>query len=229
MKPYSILLLFILVGLNALAQKPINLALKKQLDSILQTDQGIREFVDSETTEKRKDTLAHFFNLEKEVLKQRAWSIMQKIDSINLVKTEAIISKYGYPGKTLVGEPANTTVFYVIQHNPDQISKYYPLIEKAGKKGELPFKYVAMMLDRKLTHEGKDQVYGTQIYGLIINNPQTGKKDFFQYVMPIKDAKNVNKRRKEAGFDSTVEENALRLGVVYKVYTKEEIDKIIKQ
>ena len=85
------------------------------------------------------------------------------------------------------------------------------------------------MLDRKLTREGKDQVYGTQVYGLMINNPQTGKKDFFQYVMPIKDAKNVNKRRKKAGFDTTVEANALRLGVVYKVYTKEEIDKIIKQ
>ena len=229
MKTYSIVLLSILISLNARAQKPINLTLKKQLDSILQTDQGIREFVDSETTEKRKDTLAHFFNLEKDVLKKRAWSMMPKIDSVNLIKIEAIISKYGYPGKTLVGEPANTTVFYVIQHNPDQIAKYYPLIEKAGKKGELPFKYMAMMLDRKLTREGKDQVYGTQVYGLMINNPQTGKKDFFEYVMPIKDAKNVNKRRKKAGFDSTVEANALRLGVVYKVYTKEEIDKIIKQ
>ena len=129
MKTCSTVLLFIFVSLNALAQKPINLALKMQLDSILQTDQGIREFVDSETTEKRKDTLAHFFNLGKDVLKKRAWSIMPKIDSLNLIKTEAIISKYGYPGKTLVGEPANTTVFYVIQHNPDQISKYYPLIE----------------------------------------------------------------------------------------------------
>ncbi|WP_316803876.1 DUF6624 domain-containing protein [Pedobacter nototheniae] len=229
MKIYSLLLFMIFSAVATLAQKPVHLKLKEQLDSILQTDQGIREFVDSETSEKRKDTLAQFFNYPKEELKKHAWNIMPKIDSANLKKVEIIISKYGYPGKTLVGEPANTAVFYVIQHNPTKISAYYPLIEKAGKKGELPFKYVAMMLDRKLTQKGEDQIYGTQVYGLMINNPGTGKKEFFQYVMPIKDPKNVNKRRKKAGFDSTVEANALRLGVVYKAYTKAEIDKIIKQ
>ncbi|MCZ4244531.1 DUF6624 domain-containing protein [Pedobacter punctiformis] len=228
MKIYAVLLLIVFSSLTTLAQKSINFELKKQLDSILQTDQGIREFVDSETSEKRKDTLAQFFNYPKEELKKQAWNIMPKIDSINLKKVEAIISKYGYPGKTLVGEPANTVVFYVIQHNPSKISQYYPLIEKAGKEGELPFKYTAMMLDRKLGQEGKEQVYGTQVYGVMINNPQTGKKEFFQYVIPIKNAKNVNKRRKKAGFDSTVEVNALRLGIVYKAYTKKEIDKIVK-
>ncbi len=191
----------------ASAQKLINMELKKQLDSILQLDQGIREFGDTETSEKRQDTIAALFNSSKEVLKKSQWTIMKEIDSIHLKKVEAIIAKYGYPGKTLVGEPANTTVFYVIQHNPGVIPKYYQLIEKAGKSGELPFKYAAMMLDRKLSSEGKEQIYGTQVYSVQITNPKTGKKDFFEYVIPIKDAENVNRRRKEAGFDTTVEEN----------------------
>jgi hypothetical protein len=62
-----------------------------------------------------------------------------------------------------------------------------------------------------------------------IKNPKTGKKEPFEYVMPIKDPKNVNKIRKKAGFDTTVEANALRLGVVYKPYTLAEIKTIIKQ
>ncbi|WP_051691675.1 DUF6624 domain-containing protein [Pedobacter borealis] len=226
---FILLFLFILGTASiASAQKQINIELKKQLDSILQLDQGIREFGDTETSEKRKDTIAALFNSSKEMLMKSQWKIMKEIDSIHLKKVEAIIAKYGYPGKTLVGEPTNTTVFYVIQHNPGVIPKYYRLIEKAGKSGELPFKYTAMMLDRKLSSEGKEQIYGTQVYGMQILNPQTGKKDFFQYVIPIKDAKNVNKRRKKAGFDTTVEENTKRFGFAYKVYTLDEIKKIIK-
>jgi len=217
-----------ILSMNCFAQKPINTELKQQLDTILQTDQGIREFLDSEVTEERKNAIAQQLNYPRALLDESAWVIMRKIDSINIEKVEHILAKYGYPGKTLVGEPENTAVFFVIQHS-NKIPKYYPLIEKAGKSGELPFKYTAMMLDRKLTGEGKEQVYGTQIYMLKINNPKTGKKESFEYVIPIKDAKNVNRRRKEAGFDTTVEENALRLGVVYKEYTKAQIKEITKQ
>lgn len=216
----------VITALNVFAQKPLNITLKKQLDSILQTDQGIREFVDSETSSNRKDSLAQILNYPREFLEQNTWMAMQKIDSINIGKVEQIISKYGYPGKTLVGEPSNTAVFYVIQHS-DKISKYYPLIEQASKDNELPFKYAALMLDRKLTEEKKEQIYGTQIYMVNAVDPATGKKKPFRYVVPVSDPINVNKRRKQAGFDTTVEENALKLGVVYKVYTYEEINKML--
>lgn len=216
------------ISICCYAQKTVNVELKKQLATILQTDQGIREFLDQDVTEERKDSISQLLNYPRTVLDKSARSIMQKIDSINIEKVERIIEKYGYPGKTLVGEPENTAVFYAIQHS-NKIPKYYKLIEQAGKANELSYKYVAMMLDRKLTGEGKEQLYGTQVYMQMINNPKTGKKEPFEYVIPIKDAKNVNKRRKEAGFDSTVEENARRLGVVYKEYTKEQINKITKQ
>ena len=220
--------LLILLTLNCSAQKTINIDLKQQLNTILKTDQGIREFLDTEVKQARKDTLALLLNYPRAVLDKSSSIIIGKIDSLNLHKVEQIIAKYGYPGKTIVGEPENTAVFYVIQHSPKIIPKYYPLIEKAGKSGELPFKYAAMMLDRKLMGEGKEQVYGTQLSMQTIKDPKTGKKEPFEYVVPIKDPKNVNKRRRKAGFDSTVEENALRLGVVYKVYTLEKIKAITK-
>lgn len=217
-----------LISISCFAQKPINIELKKQLDTLLQKDQGIREYFDSQVKEKRKDEIAQFLNYQRSFLDKNNWKIINTIDSINLDKVEGIIAKYGYPGKTLVGEPENTAVFFVVQHSK-QIPKYYGLIEKAGKEKELPFKYVAMMLDRKLADEGKEQVYGTQIFSKMITNIKTGKKEQFSYVVPIKDAKNVNKRRMEAGLDLTVEENAQRLGVVYKEYTIAEIKEIIKK
>lgn len=216
---------FILFLSLTTSAQSINIDLKRQLDTILKSDQGIREFLDTEVKPARKDSLAKQLNYPRVELDQNSWLIMQKIDSLNVIKVERIIAKYGYPGKSIVGEPENTAAFYVIQHS-NKINKYYDLIEKAGKSGELPFKYAAMMLDRKLSGEGKEQIYGTQVFMKMVKNPSTGKMEAFNYVVPIKDPKNVNKRRKEAGFDSTVEANALRLGVIYKAYTLEEIKAI---
>lgn len=216
----------LLLNLTSSAQN-INIDLKRQLDTILKSDQGIREFLDTEVKPARKDSLAKLLNYPRIELEQNSWLIMQRIDSLNIKKVEQLIAKYGYPGKSMVGEPENTAVFYVIQHS-NKINKYYDLIEKAGKSGELLFRYAAMMLDRKLSGEGKEQIYGTQVFMKTVKNQKTGKMEPFEYVVPIKDPKNVNKRRKEAGFDSTVEANALRMGVVYKAYTLEEIKAITK-
>ena len=60
----------------------------------------------------------------------------------------------------------------------------------------------------------------------MVEDSATGKKEAFSYVVPIQDPQNVNKRRKKAGFDSTVEDNALKLGVTYKVYTLQEIKEL---
>ena len=215
-------------SLTCFSQSPDVRQLKMELDAILMTDQGIRAYSDTETTELRKDTLSRLLGYPRTALDQQGWKIMATIDSINLAKVERIIERYGYPGKTMVGAPTNTAVFYVIQHS-NKIAKYYPLIEKAAKSGELEFKYSAMMLDRKLTMEKKEQVYGTQIYMQVITNPATGKNEPFAYVLPIKDPKGVNERRKKAGFDSTVEENALKFGIKYKVYSYQEIEQIVNK
>ena len=214
------------MSIKGIAQQSLDTILKNQLDSILSFDQGIREYLDTRVTESRKDSLSLLLGYSRKDLDENKWTIMKKIDSVNLEKVEAIIKKHGYPGKSTVGEPANEAVFYVIQHNHQKIPVYYKLIEKAGKSGELPYKYVAMMLDRKLTGQGKRQVYGTQAFTVFMTDPQTGKRTPFSYIMPIKNPGSVNKRRRKAGFDTTVEENAKSLDVEYKPYTRKEIKKI---
>lgn len=225
-KHFLLIIGVLLMTLNCNSQNKINQSLKKELEEILFTDQVYREYIDNSTTKERKNEIAKLINQDPEYFRQNVYEMFPKNDSINFLKIEKIINQYGYPDKKIVGEPANTAVFYVIQHNPDKIPKYYPIIEKAGKKGELPFYLVAMMLDRKLANEGKQQIYGSQIYGRKIINKQTGKEEFFSYVVPIKDAKNVNKRRKKAGFESTIEVYAKDLGVEYKKYTYSDLNKM---
>ena len=222
----SIVSAFIVI-INCASQTPINQELKKELAQILFTDQIYRELHDPRITDARRLEIARLTNHTPEDLQKNLYFIMKDTDSANLARVEKIVEQYGYPGKTLVGEPENKAVFYVIQHMPDKIPQYYPLIEEAAKKGELPFRLAAMMLDRMLAEQGKEQIYGTQIYSRRITNKETGKEENFMYVVPIKDPQNVNQRRKEAGFDTTVEEYAKDLGVNYKEYTYEELKKIL--
>jgi hypothetical protein len=222
MKKYSYTTIILLVFAFSQAQTKINQNLKMELDSILKSDQILREYIDSETNENRKTEILKETGYSKEELLQNTWGIINKQDSINLVKVEKIIAEYGYPGKTLVGETTNEAAWFVIQHS-SKIEKYFPLIEKAGENNEINFTKVAMMQDRLLTSQGKEQIYGTQGFSKFIINKKTGKEEFIKYILPIKNPECVNELRKKAGFTSTVEENAKRMDIEYKVYTLDDI------
>lgn len=225
MKKYLHTIILLLVFSFSQAQTKINQNLKMELDSILKSDQILREYIDSETTENRKLEILKETGYSKVELLQNTWGIINKQDSINLVKVEIIIAEYGYPGKTLVGEPTNEAAWNVIQHT-GKIAQYFPLIEKAGADNEIDFTKVAMMQDRLLCSQGKEQIYGTQGAGKRIVNKETGKEEYFRYILPIKNPELVNELRKKAGFTSTVEENAKRMEIEYKVYTLDEINNL---
>ena len=144
--------------------------------------------------------------------------LMNKYDAENIKKIETIISKYGYPGKSLVGEPTNRASFLVIQHS-DKIPKYLPVIKVAAEKKELPFRSYAMMLDHYLMEKKEQQIYGSQ--GLEIGG--------IPIIWPIKDPSNVNKLRKNVGFSQTVEEYSKDLfgnNFEYKVYNLKEVKEL---
>lgn len=164
---------------NALPK--LNFELKKSLDSVLVLDQKYRADFSPDT-----------------------WKLQEEIDSSNTKYIESLFEEYGYPGKSLVGEPTNRAAWYVIQHS-NKISDYLPLIKKAAEEGELPLRLFAMMEDRYLMNQGKEQNYGTQ--GITLNqnlNP-------LDVIWPIIDAENVNKRRAGVGFQETIEEYAKNL------------------
>ncbi|MDR0794291.1 MAG: hypothetical protein LBE82_13365 [Chitinophagaceae bacterium] len=202
----------------------INYDLKKELDSISIADQKYREITFS-SLQTKADSFAAVFKVPENELADYLIKTMQQTDSSNIKRVKEICSQYGYPGKSLVGTPTNEAAFYVIQHSLN-IDEYLPLIKKAADNGELSFRLYAMMLDRSLMYHGQEQMYGTQVKGFYTTNSQSGKREFVRIVWPIKNPAQVNERRKQAGFDRTVEENANRLGTEYKVLTLEDVKKM---
>ncbi|UAB81336.1 DoxX family protein [Marixanthomonas sp. SCSIO 43207] len=182
---------------GAIPQLDFNL--KKRLDSIGVLDQRYRKLMQAKDAETRA-TLGEEMGLTPEEYNGDLWAMQTVLDSSNMLFVEKVFKNMGYPGKTTVGEPTNTVAWYVVQHNPDKIPEYLPLIKEAGKNKEIPFRLVAMMEDRYLMNQGKPQIYGTQ--------GRTYDDERGNLIWPIENPETVNERRKEAGFDQTIEEYA---------------------
>lgn len=228
MKAVILALLLLAAAPSALAQPRLNAGLKRELDSIYAVDQKWRSMLFDPRRRFRLDSLAWALGVTRESLPTYIPRQMLRTDSLNALRIRAILKQYGYPGKSLVGEPTNEAAWYVIQHS-EAIDRYLPLIKKAANKGELPFYLYAQMLDRQLMRQGKEQLYGTQAMGYNVLNPATGRREGQRpFVWPIRDAAGVNVRRQKAGFKNTVEQNAAIMGIPYRVVTLEEVARMPK-
>jgi hypothetical protein len=197
----------------------IDFKLKTQLDSIYQLDQKYRDLLFHSTDKIKRDSISKSLGISANNFDEFIYKSMTRVDSLNLAFIEPIIDTYGYPGVTLVGEKTNEAAFYVIQHST-KIEKYLPIIKKAGQERELPLKLVAMMEDRFLMDQGKEQIYGTQLCNGCLKNG-----DMSIVVWPIKDPENVNSRRIQAGFEDTVEQHAKEFNIEYRVVKLDEMKK----
>ena len=223
-----LLLLSLLPQLAAAQTSPQNPSLKHELDSIYAVDQRWRGMLFNPRINRRPDSLARALGMTRESLSTYIPVQMLRTDSTNQVRVHQILKQYGYPGKSLVGAPTNEAAWYVIQHS-DAIDQYLPLIKKAAGKGELPFYLYAQMLDRQLMRDGKEQRYGTQAFGYNVLNPKTGRREPQPpFMWPIKDATRVNERRKKAGFEDSVEQEASDMGIQYRVLTLKDVEKMPK-
>ncbi|MDO7848429.1 hypothetical protein Q5H92_18835 [Hymenobacter sp. M29] len=228
MKLLLLSLLALLPQLAVAQAPPTNPRLKHELDSIYAVDQKWRGLLFDPRQRFRPDSVARALGVTRESLPTYIPRQMMRTDSANQVRVKQLLKQYGYPGKSLVGEPTNEAAWYVIQHSND-IDRYLPLIKKAASKGELPFYLYAQMLDRQLMRRGKEQLYGTQAMGYNVLNPATGRREGQRpFVWPIRDAAEVNARRQKAGFKNTVEQNAALMGISYRVVTLQEVAKMPK-
>lgn len=112
---------------------------------------------------------------------------MKKVDAINQERLERIIAHCGWPKAEQLGKQALEAAFLVVQHATLEFQrKYLSQIEADFKSGYLPALNYAMLVDRILTRERKEQLYGTQSY-----ITKDGVKNYF----PIEDSANLNARR----------------------------------
>ncbi len=129
---------------------------------------------------------------------KQLWASTRLKDSINLIKVEAILQKYGWLGQDKIGSQGNKTIFMVIQHsNLKTQEKYLPLMREAVKNGNAKANHLALLEDRVALRQGRKQIYGSQI--------SINYKTNEAYVLPLEDPDNVDKRRASVGLSSISE------------------------
>lgn len=162
--------------------------LEKELAEIYTGDQEIRgEFMNvykvAKPDKKKVDSIG---------------KIMNRKDSINLIKVMKILDERGWVGKNVVGTQGNQTLFLVIQHSDLKYQqKYLPMMREAVKNGNANPGNLAYLEDRVALREGRPQIYGSQS----ARNKITNK----WHISPMIDPDNVDKRRVEVGLGSMAE------------------------
>ncbi len=165
-----------------------NEAIRAELERMLEEDQTLRSQADE--VEKK------YGSKSKEL--EELWARQTVKDKKNLSRLEEMIKENGWPGLSSVGGKASLAAFLILQHaDYEYQKKYFPLVNEALKKGEIEASNVALLEDRILVREGKEQIYGTQLK----TNETTGKLE----LSPIKDEENVDKRRQAVGLPPIAE------------------------
>ncbi len=114
-------------------------------------------------------------------------------------RLRSILSEHGWPGRELVGEDGAEAAWLVLQHailDPDLMRGAVSLVEKSVQTGDTEPRYLALLVDRIRTLEGRPQLYGSQYdwdeFGDL--NP-----------LPIEDPDNVDVRRASVGLEPLAE------------------------
>jgi hypothetical protein len=158
---------------------PKNAELRQELLRRMRADQDARKAVIPHLEKK---------GAEAEAANKR----LQEIDRDNTARMQEIITRYGWPGKSLVGTDGANAAWLLVQHadrdRPFQ-KRCLELLKTAVEKGEATGEQLAYLTDRVRVGENKKQVYGTQLRWV----------DGKYQPHPIEDEANVDKRRRGVG------------------------------
>lgn len=119
----------------------------------------------------------------------------------NAEEMKKIVRNYGWPTVSLVGKEGARNAWLLVQHADLDTAfqrKCLRLMLSARKKKskEVALMHIAFLTDRILVNQKKPQKFGTQFY--------TNKKREFTY-WPIRDIRNVDKRRALYGIEPLAE------------------------
>ena len=160
----------------------VDMALKKELDSLYDKDQKYRNL----SAKKAKE-----FGRESQEFKDAAAQTRHQ-DSLNIIQIEGLIAKYGWMGPRKVGFRGSRAIYLVVQHAGLPVQeKYLPLMRKAAKLGNASMDDLAFLEDRVLIRQGRMQIYGSQMKTV----------DGHSYPIRLKDPKNVDIRRFNVGLE----------------------------
>ncbi len=169
--------------------------LRAELLAIFEEDQRIREkWIAGDASKDQPETL----------------KVMEQINLRHVSRIKGLVSRQGWLGPKLVGFDGSKGAFLVIQHAPPTTQiHWFPVLERAFRKGELPPDEFAMFTDRVLLAKGKKQRFGT------VALPPKEWIEGEPVFQPIDDQKGVDARRAAVGLPPLAEYKEL-LRTMYK-------------
>lgn len=90
---------------------------------------------------------------------------MAEVHRRNAQELESVVEKFGWPGKSVVGEEASNAAWLILQHaigNPKLQRRSLPILREAVAQGEAEPAHAAYLEDRICFFERRPQRYGTQ-------------------------------------------------------------------
>lgn len=158
------------------------------LDVMVQVDQALRERISYDSVPVGK---------VKEAQLPTVFQQLAIVDRVNTARLKNLVQACGWPRKSIHGERATGAAWLLAQHAGPQTQRWFlPLLEAAVRAGEASPSDLAYLADRVAVHEGRLQLYGTQM-----NQKSPCEFEF----SPLDERKRVNERRKAAGMPSLEE------------------------
>jgi hypothetical protein len=138
-----------------------------------------------------RDSLLKIYGADSKQYREQQ-EIYEKNHIVNEIKVRAILDKYGWPTKEMIGEHGNWTICNVIQHSDNEIRiKYLPMMRQAVEENKLEPRFLARAEDRIATERGDLQIYGGQMKYY----PETKSLNLW----PVYESMNIDKRRAALG------------------------------
>jgi hypothetical protein len=129
-----------------------------------------------------------------------------RIDDENAVWLRDVVTRFGWPGRSLVGDDGAHAAWLLAQHadrDPALQKHCLTLLEQAVAASEAEPRYLAFLTDRVRLASGQSQIYGTQM------TPHDGRFT----ARRLADPETVDKRRASVGLEPLNEylDRALKL------------------
>lgn len=182
-----VLLLIFAISTSAVqagsTQKSQCVSLPDELSTMVAIDQSLRDRWDYSDIPQ---------NAKSEAELPRIIQQTNLVDRVNTRRLKRIVQACGWPKKSVYGDLTVGNAWLLAQHADIEFQRFVlPKIEEAVANAETPADHLAFLLDRIATHDGKPQLYGTQLV-------QKGPCEWA--FGPLDDRETVDARRKAIGW-----------------------------
>lgn len=166
----------------------MNADLARELAAIAAQDQKMR----TETVKNAQGGPVQRMSIEERM----RWA---RVDVSNTDRLREILAEHGWPGESMVGIDGVRDAWLLAQHADHDLStqrRALELLSRAVADGEADARHEAFLIDRVRMNEGREQLYGTQMFDF---------RDGVGIPWPIEDVDAVDRRRASVGLEPLAE------------------------